>query len=469
MELEQQLRAALAPCSSETGVRAAVLARLSAAASSSSSARLSRARSLRRLTLIGGFLALAAAAGALMWYWGHSSPAAAASVTTTVAEPVLTPIAAIAAPGISAKAAEAEASQLAPPMVNLPLVPPPSAPPPNVAQSSLALQIAVQRHPELVNGPQLDRTSTFFVSVAMRANGTVINSAAELASPATSTEVEGRLARVLPVHEGEDLSTYFVKGQQLPDGSALRAQVFLRAALIPDNFDLARSDVRVREILGPKYDDLMTAVGSGESNLLTIFLADDGAILREKVEQVTVQNGAVVLGLGTGERLEESIAAKLGLDVEQIGRAGTTGLEQGIPRMVVDQNGLKRVEGVRILSVHYAWARQMEEPAAVRTPQHAEGPQEDFDLAAALVVAEKLFPDAFSHSPPSLADLQPTVVFSARGEVIRAGRVRIRYGVESDSLLQEQLVPGVPTVLHRWVLLTNKEGATARVGFAWAE
>ena len=50
---------------------------------------------------------------------------------------------------------------------------------------------------------------------------------------------------------------------------------------------------------------------------------------------------------------------------------------------------------------------------------------------------------------------------------MRAGRVQMRTGVNVDSLLQEQLVPGVSTHLHRTVRLINKAGARGIVMFAW--
>jgi hypothetical protein len=182
-----------------------------------------------------------------------------------------------------------------------------------------------------------------------------------------------------------------------------------------------------------------------------------------------MQNADTVMGLGTGARQEGAIAARLGIAVDQIGQVGMTTLEQGSPKEVVDQYGAKAVEGVRMLAVRYAWARRMDEPASVYAQRRTEEPVADFDLASALVVVEQLLPDAFSSVPPSISTMQsmPTVVFTARGEVMRTGRVQMRNGVNVDSLLQEQLVPGVPTHLHRIVKLTNKAGATGVVQFAW--
>jgi hypothetical protein len=433
--------------------------------------------SMRRLTVIGGLVALAAAAGALIWYWGRALP-------STPAEP-----AAVAAPASEAGAEAAVKSSAAqtvadmglstdpeseppdPAIAELPLVPAPRGQPVDVNKALLALEKAVERHPDLVQGAPLEDTQLYFVSIAIRADGGILDSAAELASPATSTEINNTLTRMLPVDAGEHVVNIFMSGLQLSDDSRLRARTFLRAVFIPGSFDIGRSELRVRKILGNKYDDLMTPPTSQEVNLLTVFLSDDGRILREKVELFTMQDAAVALGLGTPMRREEAIAARLGISVEQIGQIGSTTLEQGAPKLVVDPNGMQQVEGIRRLGVSFAWERRMDEPAAIHAPARPDEPIEDFDLAAALAVVERLFPDAFSDAPPSSADMvvRPTVVFTDDGKVLRAGRVRIRNGVSHDSLLQEQLVPGVSTGLHRSVRLTNKAGATAMVDFAWAQ
>src|SRR5690606_34606798 len=114
-----------------------------------------------------------------------------------------------------------------------------------------------------------------------------------------------RVSQNLPTSAGETFHTGFGKGSPLPDGSALRAHVSLSAVFIRDNFDVARSDVRVREILGRAYDELMTPVGSEEFNMLTVFLSDEGQILRQKVNRITMQNADMIMGLATGARREE--------------------------------------------------------------------------------------------------------------------------------------------------------------------
>lgn len=429
----------------------------------------------RRLTLIGGLVALAAAAG--VWMWNGGGAYADASLAEF-------PVAA-ATPGESAfqsppplAAQEAGLTQAHPPTVEdvsqadaeLPRVLPPAGIPPDLDKSLLLLRKAMEKHPELVEGPPLDDSATFIVAVALRTNGMVLDSAAELASPDTFSEVSSRVPRILPLGSGERIFTGFRKGP-LPEGSTLRAHVMLSGVFFPDDTDLSRTDVRVREILGHRYDELMRPSSSEEISLLTVLLSDDGRVLREKRELITMQTAGVVMGLGSAARPEEILALQLGIDASQIGLVGSTILERGTARIITDGNGLTHFEGREALVVRYAWTRRIEEPAAVTRPRVAIQPQADFDQAAALVVVERLMPDVFSHGPPSLEEFQvsPTVVFTADGAVLRTGRVQTRNGVTLDSLLQEQVVPGVRTVLHRSVRLTNKAGATAQVTFAWAQ
>jgi hypothetical protein len=416
-----------------------------------------RSRRRSRFIVIGTLAVVGIAAAMCVWWLPRPESGLVSALLSPaqVAPPALKPVASGPVPEITLPPAEPEAVVVTPAWGDLPLVPVPARRQPGLAKSLLVLQKAVERHPDLVQGPELeDSSASFLVSMTMRRDGGVINSAAELASPATSFDIDMRLSQNLPAAAVERFDTGFGKGYPLPDGNTLRARVSLSAVFIPDSFDIARSDVRVREILGQKYDHLMTPSSGDELNVLTVFLSDEGRILREKVERVTMQNADAVMGLVTGARREEAIAAHLGIAVEQIGLIGVASLGQGTDRM---------------LAVRYAWARRMDEPASVHTPRRADEPVTDFDLAAARVVVEHLLPDAFSHAAPSFSDFysMPTVVFTGKGEVMRAGRVQMRMGVNVDSLLQEHLVPGVVTHSHRTVRLTNEAGATGMVQFAW--
>lgn len=429
--------------------------------------RQARGHLSRRLTVIGSLVALAAAAGIWIWQradWGVPEPMARnLDLATEPAAKV--PAEITAAP---ATQDDAEASTVQP----LPLVPEPKElPATEPAKSSLAMQRIAERHRELVEGPQLDDTALFFVSLLMRADGSVLDSAAELASPATATETSDRLAQRLPADGGELFPLALWKGQQLPGGGTVRARTYIRAMLMRDGFDMARSDVRVREILGHRYYALLLPPTSNDTNVLTVLLANDGRILREKVERLGTQLAATMPGASDAVPLEDRIASKLGLVPEQLGPVGRTMLTQGSRRVVKGQDGLSQLEGDwRSLRVLYAWAREAGEAEPARMPEATLEEDPDIDLAAALIVAKRLFPESFTRAPPASPNFLvpiPAVVFTAKGEVIRAGHVQMRSGVPTDTLLQQQLVPGISTGLDRIVRLTDEAGAVAIVHFAW--
>ena len=169
-------------------------------------------------------------------------------------------------------------------------------------------------------------------------------------------------------------------------------------------------------------------------------------------EQVARASGATLLiGPGTDRSAEvmAHVAARMGIGLA----ANVVAIEGGEPFRVTRQR----------------WAGSLLEDATI------EGPVRALTVAAHVVepvLDAEAGPATVEPFPPELspADMvvRPTVVFTADGKVVRAGRVRLRNGVSHDSLLQEQLVPGVSTSLHRSVRLTNKVGATAMVDFAWA-
>jgi hypothetical protein len=155
-----------------------------------------------------------------------------------------------------------------------------------------------------------------------------------------------------------------------------------------------------------------------------------------------------------------------------VGATGSTTLQRGGMKVVHDADGFSHLEDSRRLFIRYAWERRSGEALPVPEPERQPGDDADFDTAAALIVARRYFPDAFVAGDPGPMDFRmpmPTVVFTAEGEVIRAGRVLMRAGVTTDRLLAEQLVPGMHTGLHRFVRLPDGKGATTWMCFAWED
>ncbi len=164
--------------------------------------------------------------------------------------------------------------------------------------------------------------------------------------------------------------------------------------------------------------------------------------------------------------LAASIADRLGMDPAQIGLVGFTTLEEGSLVQVLDATGTPQPDDRRrMLLVYYAWPRRSTDNGPALGQGAVASGLSMPDLAAALVIVERLIPDVFTLKEPSAGS--PTVVFTAKGEVIRAGRVKFKNGGGMDSILQEQLVPGVHTSSFWSPRLRNNAGETVEVTLAW--
>src|SRR5262249_33893455 len=150
-----------------------------------------------------------------------------------------------------------------PPLEPLPLLPAPvySSDAQRNALVDLALMRAAERHPELVEGPEID--DTYAVAVALREDGIVVTSAAKLRTREKLRDVAAEIERSLP-RDGAGSNMGRPKGTLLPNGRALRANVMLRVDTLSMSYDVSRSNLRVRQILGNQYADQMLPIGGDE-------------------------------------------------------------------------------------------------------------------------------------------------------------------------------------------------------------
>lgn len=444
--------------------------------------RIGASPALHRFTLVGGVVALAAAAAVSTgWLAGEQDderlpgPAAAqqeSSVATTDANtdpaPELTLPEVPVVRGTGVELAVPEKKEEAP--AGLPLIPMPPRPD-HAAQQDLALMKAVERHPELVEGPVRD--GAIAVGMTMRTDGTVISSIARATTPATFRDIRAEVDRTVPRDSGA-FSVSRRKDSPLPDGRFLRADVSMWVARVGSGYEMARSDVRVRQIIGNKYADYMRPATGSEQYRLTVLLSDDGNIVREKLEsqnaarQATEPAGRTLRASDPDDvaELAQVIADRLEIDPEQIGLIGGTALEEGSNAMVLDEFGNSRSDDRRsLLTVYYAWQRRAGE-AGLRWGQGAaDSPGSGINLDNALTIVEREIPDAFIRRDRAAGS--PVVVLTARGELIRAGRVHEEGNGPTERRLQDQLVPRVQMGYFQSVRLTDKAGTTVDVLFAW--
>jgi hypothetical protein len=242
-------------------------------------------------------------------------------------------------------------------------------------------------------------------------------------------------------------------------------------ATVPNGYDLMRSNLRVLDILGDRYADLMLPVADGYLNRLTVFLAEDGSIQREKLggESTTNQQNSRTFRADDPNdvaAMAERIASQLELDVGQIGLFGMTSLENGSRAMVLDEFGNSRAEDKRrMLVVEYAWPRREGEVAPRWGQGSVDSQASSVDLAKALTIVEQVIPEAFAPRNPALGT--SAVVLTAKGEFIRTGHVVWKSGEPAQKTLQDQLAPGVQFGNFSEVRLTDKSGAATDVIFAW--
>jgi hypothetical protein len=515
MDIELRLRDVHAIHDPGAHVTEAVMARvgeqsIAAPAGGSGVIQLAAARARRRRRFVPVTVAVAIAAAAGMLMLGRDpepaaqiaavpAPAPSAAVTVPMPDPAAAPEMApvTAAP---AAAAQPDRAIIAAPG-GLPLFPPPTF---RITGDTvdLALQKAVERHPELVEGPDTD--SLYHLLLVMRRDGTVINSVARLAPRSETEAVMAELRSLMPRSDADsELSAIsgarWARHLVLPDGRVLRTDVLFELGVVGDNYDPARaadrSSQKVEQLVRARHADLLLPADGAEVNQLTLLLTEDGQIEREKVERVRVAKRPDDVPVPELPRtpadmmkaLENLVAASaqrvastLDIEVERIGQIGNLRVQEGRDAVTDDANGnLVPFGESRVLRVTYAWPRRagesgpslqgMGSPARFAQGLQQEMAQQDQRLAAAIVIVERLMPEAFTI--PNSASGTPVVALTAKGEVIGAVRLHNGDGQPSARLISQALQQLDPAFARGarsdMETLRNSSGATVRVVFAW--
>lgn len=434
----------------------------------------------RRLVWVGSVIALAAAAG-IFAIWSPVQREQQAAFTappvpapevmaygresesrTPAQEPVgpsVWPIATAAAPDVPvAQASAVAAIEIG--KDDLPLLPRPVSNGPEFAR--VAFEKLLERHPEIVEGPVVD--GLYAAALLMREDGSVIRSELRHTTQEAFRDVDAELEQTLPSDGLGSVMTSRPKIRPLPDGRMLRADVLLRAAFVPTLYDMSRSTMRVQEIIGNRYVELLRPGSDPEKNRVLIFLSNAGEILREVVEKVGA--GAASGGTPDAVAIAQRFASLVEIEADQIGLMGNTVIQKGALRTVVDASGTSRLEDHReILLVRFAWQRNPNEsgPSLGQSGAATRGPS--VNPAHALIVVQKVLPDAFTHRDAGAGT--PTIVLTARGAVKQAGWVHYKNLESMSKTLQDQLVPGIETSSFSSVTVTDQDGVSANVSLAW--
>lgn len=326
-----------------------------------------------------------------------------------------------------------------------------------------ALARAIERHPELVDGPE--REGMLVVAIALYEDGRILSEAMRFASTADFRSIETELRQTLPP-EGRQEHDARQKGSRLPDGRVLRNDVNLRMVVVPDQYDYARSNVRVAELVRARHADLMVGATSLDIGRLVVFMSEDGQIQRESYVSDPLKGTGRVLSAGDPDSvafLAQQISTSLGVDINQIGLIGVMTLQDG-PATVGNMDGSMDVsDKLRVLPLLYAWPRR----AGENGPAWGQGTvsaKPTFDTTTALAIVERYMPDAFVRTQDRAVG-QPTIVLTAEGKFIRSTRVMQQGPIEQRRLQLEQL--GRNAIYNTAETLKNRAGQTADVMFVW--
>jgi hypothetical protein len=326
-----------------------------------------------------------------------------------------------------------------------------------------AIARAIERHPELVDGPERD--GMLAVAIALYEDGRILSEAMRFAPDVDFRSIETELRQTLPP-DGRQEHGAKQKGSRLPDGRVLRNEVRLRMVVVPDQYDYARSDVRVAEIVRARHADLMVSATSPDIGRLVVFMSDDGQIQRESYVSDPLKGSGRVLSSGDPDSvafLAQQISTSLGVDINQIGLIGLTTLQDG-PATIGNMDGSLNVsDKLRVLPLLYAWPRRAGENGPA-WGQFAASGGPTIDTAAALAIVERYMPDAFVRTGDRAVG-QPTIVLTAEGKFIRSTRVMQEGPIEQRRLQLEQL--GRNAIYNTAETLKNRAGQTADVMFVW--
>jgi hypothetical protein len=340
------------------------------------------------------------------------------------------------------------------------------------ARIDQALQKAAEQHPELVEGPDLDDMS-FAVGVAMREDGVLLSTAVKLAPRGNPGEAMSEVERTLPKDGGGTSHTSRAQHYLLLDGRTLRATTSLVVSIVPLNYDVTRSNVRVLQILGDQYADQLMPANSPDLKRLTVFLSEDGSITHAKVDNYfsPTETHKMLIGGDPNDAifLTQKIADRLGIDITEMGVVGATSLEQGSTALIPDGNGgWKPDPSLRRLPVYYAWARRASDAGPTFMQSGSTSNRSTLDVSAAQRIVERMIPDAFTGKDPAAGS--PYVVLSAKGEVIAAGRLKRDPHVskpEEDIVREWFNLPDFRGTSFNNVRLRNNLGEQVDVNFTW--
>lgn len=318
-----------------------------------------------------------------------------------------------------------------------------------------ALHAAVALYPQLLQ--QEGALDGATVALAFHPDGRVAASEIRAASPpppgapvlvraaASPAQATQRWVQALLPSEAERHSVAMRSRGTTVAGARLTTDVTVYFTRVPANFDAVHSAARVRQIVGPYHRDLLFT-GDDTRHRLTVLLNEDGSLLNRHVDRIDRASITVPFESKPAGAWARELAARLRIDVAQIGLMGTTAVQ----------------DGAELYLVEYAWRRRPGETG----PQVLEPlpPRTMLDTGTARSLLERHFPDAIDNDDSAGT---PAFVLSLDGEVLRTGRVPVKNGGLTSASLNDPLLAGLrieDLVLHS---VDAPAGRARKALFVW--
>jgi hypothetical protein len=416
------------------------------------SGAVARQSSRRLMVTVGSLLVLAAAASMLIVKVANA-PAPQSMGAPVVSAPAYT--AATTEPAVAVQDKSDSAAEQALPadtqelpasntQRGIPLFPPQNAADQAFAnRREMALAKLVELHPEVTQ--TLPDGMIYDATILLRADGKVLAHSMRTITRETLRLERGELSKTLPNDGGETFHDYASKGTQLADGRSLGADLSFGHLLVKNTYDLARSNLRVDEIMRAQRAELMLPPTETGGSHVTVLLSGAGAIQREVARFISGAEVQEQENWSAADRAQ-AMARVLGISKDEIGLMGSVPVYDNETR--------------RAMFVDYAWQRLPgeSEPRYRQIGWDRYG-QEGIDTAAALAVVERVMPDAFMGVEVERALGIPCILLTEEGEFIRTARVKA-----SDP---RNAFPGTSIATFRGLVLKNGKGATSFVYFLW--
>jgi hypothetical protein len=311
------------------------------------------------------------------------------------------------------------------------------------ARSRMALEKLVQLHPEVTR--PAPPGMLYDGRILLRFDGKVLDHAMRVVAPGALHWTRYNPKDGMPTDGGELLGHYVPQGTQVADGRTLGADLNFRQLFVRNTYDLARSSLRVEEIVRKQRAELMAPATETGGSHLTLLLSAAGAIQREVAGQIDREAMRQQEEWSASERAE-AMAVVLGVSKNEIGLIGSVTVSD--------------IDTKRGVVVDYAWQRLPGESA----PEYRQGGDSNpldagVDFSTAVALVERVMPEAFTAKEVDPALGRPAILLSEKGEFIRTAR----FGGSNP----EQAFPGISFVAGRSLVLDNGKGLKAGVYFMW--